>query len=191
MTVWMVFVLALGLSMDAFAVSISNAMCYRGFGRKQALAASVSFGVFQGIMPILGFFAGRLLESLITAVDHWIALVLLGIIGGKMVVEGIRALRSTDACPAEMPPFGAKTLLVQSVATSIDALAVGISFAALAVNIWSAAALIAVTTLVCCLIGSVLGRRFGALLGDWAQIVGGLLLVGIGVKIFVEHIFGL
>lgn len=181
--------LALGLSMDAFAVSISNSMCYAGITGKWRFANSACFGIFQGLMPIIGFFAGRLLGGFITAVDHWLALILLGFIGGKMAIEGIKALRSPNSCPAAQT-FGVKTMLMQALATSIDALAVGISLAALSVNIWAAAGLIALATFVICLLGALLGKGFGALLGDWAQILGGLLLVGIGLKIFIEHMLG-
>lgn len=182
--------LALGLSMDAFAVSVSNAMCFKALTRKQAFANSLAFGVFQGGMPVVGFFAGRLFEGFVTAVDHWIALVLLGFIGGKMVAEGIRALHAPESCPAGQT-FSVKTMLVQAVATSIDALAVGISFAALAVNVWLAAGAIALLTFAICVAGSAIGRKFGALLGDWAKIVGGVVLAGIGLRIFIEHMLGL
>lgn len=182
-------IMGLGLSMDAFAVSISNSMCYKGITGKQRLAAAFSFGVFQGLMPIIGFFAGRLLAGLIQSVDHWVALVLLGFIGGKMLVEGIRALRRSqdDACATA--PFTFKVLLLQALATSIDALAVGVSLAVLSVNIWYASSIIAILTFAVCVIGGFLGKRFGSLLGDWAQIFGGLILVGIGLKIFIEHMF--
>lgn len=179
---------ALGLAMDAFAVSVSNAMCYRNMKLRQQVASSLSFGLFQGIMPAIGFFAGRLFSDLIQNVDHWIALVLLGVIGGKMAIEGFRALKDPEQCPTGNV-YSVKSMLVQSLATSIDALAVGIGFAALQVNILAASATIAVITFVCCLIGTALGKRFGALLGDWAEIIGGLILVGIGVKIFADHMF--
>lgn len=178
--------LALGLSMDAFAVSVSNAMCFKGLSGRQALVNSAIFGVFQGVMPLAGYFAGRLFEGVVTAVDHWVALILLGVIGGKMLWEGVRAIRQPESCPAG-ETFGVKTMLVQAVATSIDALAVGISFAALSVNIWLAAGEIALVTFVICALGGLLGRKFGALLGDWAKIVGGVILVGIGLRIFIEH----
>lgn len=189
MGMWEICILGLGLAMDAFAVSISNAMCYRNIGGQQRLLSATAFGVFQGLMPILGFFAGRLLAGLIQQLDHWLALVLLGFIGAKMLVEGVRSLRRADGCPAEAPAFTARTLLTQALATSIDALAVGVSLAALTVNIWSAAAIIAAITFACCVAGGILGKRFGLLLGDWAQIFGGLILVGIGLKIFIEHMF--
>jgi putative Mn2+ efflux pump MntP len=181
-------VLGLGLSMDAFAVSISNTMCFKDIRAKQRLAAAASFGLFQGIMPLIGFFAGRLLGVFIQAMDHWVAMALLGFIGGKMLAEGIRSLRRPGSCPVNSP-FTFKILLTQAVATSIDALAVGVSFAALAVNIWYAASLIALLTFACCALGGLLGKRFGLLLGDWAQIFGGLILMGIGAKIFIEHMF--
>lgn len=189
MDVLTLLLLALGLATDAFAVSISNNMCYTGLTRRQVLASCVSFGLFQGIMPVVGYFAGRLFEPVISRVDHWVALVLLGFIGGKMVVEGIRALRGPGGCE-EKQAYTTKAMLVQALATSIDALAVGISFSALAVNIFTASLTIALITFVCCLAGAALGKRFGMLLGDWAQIFGGLLLVGIGIKVFLEHTLG-
>ncbi|MDL2324227.1 manganese efflux pump MntP family protein [Ruminococcaceae bacterium OttesenSCG-928-A16] len=189
MSITMLFFTALALSMDAFAVSVSNSMCFTGLSKKQGLANSACFGLFQGIMPIIGFFAGQLLGNFIAQVDHWVALILLGFIGGKMLLEGIQALRKPESCPAKQN-FTLKTMVVQAIATSIDALAVGISFAALSVNIWGAAGIIALTTFVCCLIGVFLGHKFGLLLGDWAQIFGGAILVGIGLKIFVEHMMG-
>ncbi len=188
MSILEVVVLALGLSMDAFAVSISNTLCYKGFTTRNMLASSAGFGVFQGVMPIIGFFAGRLLADVISAVDHWVALVLLGFIGGKMLAEGIRALRRPENGEVG-GVYTAKTLLLQSLATSVDALAVGVSLAALSVNIWSSAGLIAAITFTVCLFGAFLGRRFSGLLGDWAQVLGGLILLGIGIKIFVEHMF--
>ena len=181
---------AVGLSMDAFAVSISNALCYKNLSGKQAFANSLSFGIFQGVMPVIGFFAGRLLGDWITSIDHWLALVLLGFIGLKMLLESIRSLRKPDDCPPDRK-FGLNTMLVQSVGTSIDALAVGISFAALSVNIWLAAGSIAVVTFFVCILGCKVGSKAGALLGDWAGIMGGLILIGIGVKIFIEHTLGI
>lgn len=180
---------ALGLSMDAFAVSISNTMCYKNMRRRQALAASASFGFFQGLMPLVGFLAGQLIHGWIQAVDHWVALVLLGFIGGKMIIEGIRALRKPGDAPRQ-ECYSLRAMLLQALATSIDALAVGISLAALSGGILVPALVIAVITFVVCNAGSELGRKFGVLLGDWAQITGGGVLVGIGVKIFVEHTLG-
>ena len=189
MTKTALFFLALGLSMDAFAVSVSNSLCYPNLKKRQIFMTSGSFGLFQGLMPLIGFFVGRLLGEVIMQIDHWLALVLLGFIGGKMAIEGIKVLVKPEENP-EPAPFTTKTMLVQAVATSIDALAVGLSLAALSMDIWSAAASIAVITFGCCVIGGFIGRKFGALLGDWAQIFGGLLLVGIGLKIWLEHMYG-
>lgn len=183
------FLIALGLSMDAFAVSISNGMCYRGFGRGQAVAAAFSFGLFQMVMPIIGYLAGRTFSDAISAADHWIALVLLGFIGGKMIFDGIHELRHPEGCSPDHL-FTLKVLFLQAVATSIDALAVGVSFAVMQVNIFTAAAFIGTVTFVCCIIGAMLGRRFGLLLGSRAQVFGGVILVGIGVHIFLEHMIG-
>ncbi|MEM1483269.1 manganese efflux pump MntP family protein [Oscillospiraceae bacterium PP1C4] len=183
------FLIALGLSMDAFAVSISNGMCYRNFGRKQVAQTAFAFGLFQGLMPIIGYFAGRTFSNAIGTVDHWIALILLGVIGGKMVIDGIKELRHPEACDANRI-FSYQTLLFQAIATSIDALAIGISFAVMQVHIVTAASFIAIITFVCCLFGSLLGHRFGLILGKKAEIFGGMLLVCIGLKIFISHVFG-
>ena len=184
------FFLALGLSMDAFAVSISNGMCYRNFGRKQAVTASFAFGLFQMLMPILGYFAGRAFSQAVQSSDHWIALILLGIIGGKMLWDGIQELKNPESCVPEKI-FRMRTLFFQATATSIDALAVGISFAVMQVNIVLAAGFIGCITFLCCLVGNRLGHRFGLLLGTKAEIFGGCILIAIGLKIFLEHTLGL
>lgn len=188
MDFWTLPLLALGLAMDAFAVSISNSMCFSNLKRKEAVAASLSFGLFQGVMPVLGFWAGRVFSAFISAVDHWIAFILLGIIGGKMLLDAIKEIRQPEICPVGRT-FTVKIMLLQAVATSIDALAVGISFAALAVPIGFAASTIAVITFVCCLIGHALGKRFGMMLGSKAQVAGGCVLIFIGTKILIEHLF--
>ena len=142
------FVLALGLSMDAFAVSISNSMCFSGLRRNEAALTSLSFGVFQGLMPVAGYFAGRAFADVVSAFDHWIAFALLGFIGGKMIWDAVKELRAPEACPVGRA-FSYKLMVVQAFATSIDALAVGVSFAALDVNIAAAASFIACVTFVC------------------------------------------
>ncbi len=193
MTIWTLFLLALGLSMDAFAVSVTNSMCFANFTRRQAITASACFGVFQGLMPVIGYFAGRVFSKWIGAVDHWVAFALLGFIGGNMLWEAIcemrRAKQEGISCPADKA-FGIRMMLMQALATSIDALAVGVSFAALSVNIWQAAGFICCVTFVCCLVGHALGHRFGLLLGARAQLCGGMILVLIGTKILVEHLMG-
>lgn len=187
--------LAVGLSMDAFAVSVGNGLSMKKSDPKAALAIAASFGLFQALMPTVGYFLGSAFETVISRFDHYIALIFLGFIGGKMIFDGIRELRekkkSAGAAEEEKPfklSFGA--LMIQSVATSIDALIVGVSFAALPnVNIWIAVTLIGVITFSISLVGVFSGKKFGQLLGSRAEIFGGLILVGIGVKVFVEHVF--
>ena len=184
-----VFLLALGLSMDAFAVSVSDGICYQR-ERKKLVIASVSFGVFQALMPLIGYFAGATFSEYVEVVDHWIALVLLGFLGGKMLIESIQNLRHPEiAC--DTSPFTYKMIFTQSVATSIDALAAGVTLAVAFPNTnpYLAVALIGVVTALCCLFGSFAGKRFGAVMKDKAALFGGIILIAIGVKIFVEHMF--
>lgn len=180
-------ILALGLSMDAFAVSVSNSMAYTNLRRGEGVLTSFSFGVFQGLMPVIGYFAGRAFAGVVSAFDHWIAFILLAFIGGKMILDAAREMRAPEEAPAAHT-FSIRLMLVQAFATSIDALAVGVSFAALDVQIAAAAAFIACVTFLCCLVGHAAGRRCGAWLGKRAQIFGGLILAGIGVKILTEHL---
>lgn len=180
--------LSLGLAMDATAVSISNGICFSNVRKKEAIFTAFLFGAFQAGMPIIGYFAGRSFSEQISALDHWIAVILLGIIGGKMIIEAIRELKSGECCSTEktlMP----RAMVMQAIATSIDALAVGISFAVMRVNIWQAALAIGAITFVCSLLGTQLGKKFGMLLKQKAEIFGGVILVGIGLKIFIEHMF--
>ena len=178
--------------MDAFAVSVSNSLCYRGITLGQVTVNSLTFGLFQGVMPLLGYFAGRAFAGIIQGVDHWVALVLLGFIGGKMVVEAISEMRNPqeDPCPTGKM-LTVKTLLLQSIATSIDALAVGISLALMRVNLILSVTFIGTVTFVCCLIGGIIGRKLGGALKQKAEIFGGIVLVLIGVKILIEHLTGM
>lgn len=178
--------IAVGLSMDAFAVSVTNGLCQKKIKLGWTLGIGLCFGLFQGAMPTAGFLLGKSFARYITAFDHYIALILLCFIGGKMLWEAIHSKgEDAQACAA---PLTISALLIQGVATSIDALAVGVSFAALPdVNILLAALLICCVTFLCSVIGVRIGKRFGTLLNNKAEIVGGLILIGIGVKIFVEH----
>ena len=173
--------IAIGLSMDAFAVSISNSMCFSGLRRNEAALTSLSFGVFQGLMPVAGYFAGRAFADVVSAFDHWIAFALLGFIGGKMIWDAVKELRAPEACPVGRA-FSYKLMVVQAFATSIDALAVGVSFAAMQVNILPAAGLIGCIT---CLL-SAIGVRVVALFGDKyrapSERIGGIVLILIGLK---------
>lgn len=193
MSIIELFLIAVGLSMDAFAVSIGNGLSMKKNQPKAALTIALSFGLFQALMPTLGYFLGTAFEQVIREFDHYIALVFLGFIGGKMIFDGIKELRSKKKGEeAEEKGFKLSfgTLMIQAVATSIDALIIGVSFAALPdVNIWAAVVLIGITTFAISLVGVFFGKKFGQLLGSKAEVFGGIVLVAIGVKVFVEHMF--
>lgn len=180
------FFLAVGLAMDASAVSISNGLCYNNIRKKQIVLTALTFGIFQGLMPVIGFYVGSVFNQVVTSIDHWIALILLGFIGGSMIIESIKELKNPEVCDTKKD-FTLKTLLLQGIATSIDALAVGISFSVMQTDITIAALFIGVITFICCLIGAALGKKFGAYLKDGAKIFGGTILILIGLKIFLEH----
>jgi len=186
MAITELILLAIGLSMDAAAVSISNSLCIKKINIKHILKIALMFALFQGIMPIIGYYAASVFADVINQFDHWIAFILLTIIGGKMLYEAIHAETMAD-CDLFSLTF--KLLLVQAIATSIDALAVGVSFSALNVNIFYAISIISVITFISCTIAIMVAKRFGNLLGKRADIVGGILLISIGLKIFIEHMF--
>ena len=181
------FFTSLGLSMDACAVSISNGMCFTNIHKKQILFTALAFGFFQAIMPVIGYAIGQTFSNLISFLDHWIALVLLTLIGGKMIIEALKELKYPEACLTTIKTLTFKTLFVQAIATSIDALAVGIGFAVMQVNILSAALSIGIITFICSLAGSYLGKKFGQMFKQKAEIFGGAILIFIGIKIFLEH----
>lgn len=178
------FLIAVGLSMDAFAVSVCKGLSIQKVGLKHAMTVGLYFGVFQAIMPLVGYYVGVQLADYITAFDHWIAFLLMGFIGGKMIKESI-----SDKCPATS---GSSSLLPRdmlplAVATSIDALAVGVSFAFLRIQIALAVSFIGVTTLVLSMLGVVVGKGAGARFKTKAELAGGIVLVLIGLKILLEH----
>ena len=181
--------MAFGLSMDAFAVSVSDGICYQKEKKKLVIAA-VSFGVFQALMPLIGYFVGNTFSSYVEMVDHWIALILLGFLGGKMLAEAIHDLKHPEEDHCEIS-FTYKMIFTQSVATSIDALAAGVTLAVSFPNTdpFLAVSLIGITTAICCLIGAFVGKRFGAMMKEKAAVLGGVILIGIGLKIFIEHMF--
>jgi len=174
----------LSLAMDAFAIAVANGIAHQGDSRR-ALHTALAFGVAQGVMPALGYVLGSGFSDLIRRLDHWLAFILLLIIGGKMVAEGLREWRSCS--PARSKPLTGRTLFLQAIATSIDALAVGVSFTALEVDIVAAALIIALVTFLCCLGGGVLGQKWGCLLKKGAVLFGGVILILIGCKILLEH----
>jgi len=181
--------LALALSMDAFAVSVVNGLVSRANPWKNALATGAAFGFFQGLMPVVGYLAGHSFHDVIESVDHWIALALLCFVGGKMLVEACRNSALPEKAKRSQA-FSPQRLGVQAVATSIDALAIGVWLGFARVNILFVSGAIAVTTFGCCFAGVLIGRKFGHLFHKKAEILGGVLLILIGIKIFLEHIGG-
>ena len=178
-----IFLIGVALSMDAFAVSICKGLSVKKVSAKHVLTVGVYFGGFQALMPTLGFLLGYKFESFITSIDHWIAFILLALIGGNMIRE---ALGKDDE--HEHDDFSVKAMLPLAVATSIDALAVGISFAFLGVDIVQAALLIGITTFVLSGVGIYVGNVFGAKYKSKAELLGGVVLILIGLKILLEHL---
>ena len=179
------FLIAVGLSMDAFAVALCKGLAMRLLDMKQAAVIALFFGGFQAGMPLLGWLLGSAFKEYITAFDHWIAFGLLLFIGGKMIYEALQP-DEDESKDSGRPDI--KELLLLAIATSIDALAVGITFAFLHTAILPAVALIGVTTFGLSLLGVALGHRFGIRWKSKAEIVGGVVLVLIGVKILLEHL---
>ena len=177
------FILAVGLSMDAFAVSVCKGLSVRRGSMKQALTVGIWFGGFQALMPFLGYLLGITFSSLITNVDHWIAFVLLAFIGFNM----IREARSEEENESN-DRFDFKTMLPLAVATSIDALAVGVTFAFLQVNIVPAVSFIGCITFILSAIGLKAGNIIGAKNRSRAEFAGGLVLILMGIKILLEHL---
>ncbi len=170
--------------MDCFAVSISYGITITKLHIKYALRIALFFGVFQAMMPVIGWFAGLSVRNKIAAFDHWVAFGLLSFVGGKMIYQAI----GTEEQPQEKGPMRIGILLLLAIATSVDALAIGLTFAFLEVSIIYPVLVIGVVAFVLSFLGVYLGDRFGKWLGRSMEIVGGLILIGIGVKILVEHL---
>ncbi|HWT27314.1 MAG TPA: manganese efflux pump MntP family protein [Mobilitalea sp.] len=179
--------LALGLSADAFAVAITNGMCSTHLNKKNAVATAFTFGFFQALMPILGYFLGRTFSDFVNRYQHWVALFLLGAIGVNMISEVIKESKHPECMCTLKNIFNFKNLALQGIATSIDALAAGVSLAVLKMNIVQSALLIGGITFFCCLFGVYIGRKFGAFLGVRARLFGGIILIVLGLKIFIQH----
>ena len=198
-------VLSLSLAIDATAVSITNGLVYNNLSKKKVVLSAIFFGAFQAVMPLIGY-SLMLLSSLnesvntfVKGVDHWIAFALLLFLGGKMIVDAIKEIRASKKGNEETEEvknedLSIKTLLVQSVATSIDAFAVGISLYATSnseggkSDIWWTFLIIGVITFVCSILGSLFGKVIGNVVKKVAPIIGGLVLIGIGISIVVEHL---
>lgn len=180
-----IILIALGLGMDSFAVSICKGLAMKKMDLKKAIIIGIYFGVFQAIMPIIGYLLGINFQSIITSIDHWIAFILLGCIGFNMLKE---AFSKDEDNFDDNVDF--KTMIVLAIATSIDALAVGITFAFLQVNIILAVSIIGGVALTLSIIGVKLGSVFGNKYEKKAEILGGIILILMGVKILVEHLLG-
>lgn len=179
-----IILIGVGLSMDAFAVTISNMFVYRNLSRARMMLMPITFGLFQGIMPLIGYFAGTLFADTLSQYAGIISFLILGIIGGKMIWDAVHEEEAVDEVEGaeHAKTLTIPTLLLQGVATAIDALFVGVSFAAMSVEPFASCSIIALTTFLCVLVALLIGRRFGTLLGERAAIVGGVVLILIGLK---------
>ena len=182
MAVWEMFFIAVGLSMDAFAVSVCKGLAMQGMCWKNAWLAGAYFGGFQMLMPLVGYLLGTGFQDKIMSIDHWLAFILLGTIGANMVKESFSGEAKGDCS------FDVKTMLLLAVATSIDALAVGVTFAFLKVEILPAVSLIGATTFVLSAAGVRVGNVFGSRYKAKAELAGGVILIFMGVKILLEHL---
>ena len=218
MNFWSIFAFALGLSMDAFAVSVCKGLSMKKINILQMVVISFAFGLFQFLMPIIGYFLCVQFEGYIVSFDHWIAFSLLAFIGGKMVFEALKErkeslkqltqenedgknlerketeVKSKIKCSCEdesrdnQNKFSIKEIIFLAIATSIDALAVGITFAFFNINIFTASSIIGLTTFVLCCIGVLIGNFFGSKFKTFAEVAGGIILILMGIKILLEHL---
>lgn len=185
MGIFELLLLSIGLGMDAFAVSVCKGISMKKMDWKKACIVGLYFGGFQALMPVIGYFFGTSFQSIITNIDHWVAFVLLGIIGGKMIQEAFQKDNDEEEYSSDV---SVKTMLILSVATSIDALAVGITFAFLNVNLLLAIIFIGLITFVLSVVGTKIGNRFGDKYKGKAEFIGGIILILIGFKILFEHL---
>lgn len=185
MSLWELFVIAVGLSMDAFAVSICKGLSVRRCTFRHMLICGLYFGVFQGAMPLIGYILGSQFESMVTVIAPYVAFALLGFIGLNMIRESRE--EEAECCTDD---FSMRAMVPLAVATSIDALAVGVSFAFLQVSIVPAVSFIGVITLLCCIFGVKIGSIFGSKYKSKAEFFGGVVLIAMGIKILLEHLIG-
>jgi putative Mn2+ efflux pump MntP len=182
---WEIFLIAVGLSMDAFAVSITLGLSVEKPKIIELLLPGIYFGFFLVLMPLTGFFAVTYFAKNIQSLDHWAAFVLLGVIGGKMIKDGF----SKKEEKPDKTPFKFTRMLLLAIATSIDALAVGITFALFKINIYTAVLITGLTTFFISIAGVKIGNMFGAKFKSKAEICGGIILAALGIKILIEHLF--
>jgi len=184
MSLWEILIIAVGLSMDAVAVSLAASARNRALGARAMVRLSFHFGLFQFLMPVIGWFLGARVAPYIASIDHWVAFALLSLVGGRMIHA---AVVGVDEAPASDPSRGT-TLVLLSVATSIDALAIGLTLAMLGNGIWYASVVIGIVTACLSFLATLLGTRAGRAVGTRMEIVGGLALIAIGLKILVDHL---
>lgn len=183
MGIFEILLIGLGLAMDAFAVSICKGLSMKKMNWKNAIIIALYFGIFQALMPIIGYFLGTTFSSLVENIDHWIAFILLVIIGGNMIKDSF-----DDECEKRNEKVDFKTMIILAIATSIDALAVGVTFAFFKTNIVLAISIIGMITFILSLIGVKIGNRFGDKFQNKAELIGGIILIIIGSKILLEHL---
>lgn len=183
MKLFEIIVIAIGLAMDAFAVSVCKGLSMKKIDWKKAIIIAVYFGIFQALMPVLGYFLGSSFSAFVQKVDHWIAFILLSIIGVNMIKES-----TDDEVEKRNDNVDFKTMVVLAIATSIDALAVGVTFAFFEVNILLAISIIGIITFILSIFGVIIGNKFGDKFQNKAELAGGIILIIIGVKILLEHL---
>lgn len=178
-----IILISIALAMDAFAVSICKGLAMSKMNWKKGFIVGIYFGVFQALMPIIGYFLGSRFETIVTSIDHWIAFILLAVIGGKMIKDAYE--NTCENCSDDTTP---KTMLILAIATSIDALAVGIMFAFLRVNLILAVSFIGIITFFLAILGVKIGNIFGDKYEKKAELAGGCILIVMGIKILLEHL---
>jgi putative Mn2+ efflux pump MntP len=178
-----ILLIGISLAADAFAVSVCKGLSLKKFDIKKGLIVGIYFGIFQGLMPVIGYLLGTTFKDLITNIDHWIAFVLLGTIGANMIRE---ALSYNEETCNDKVDF--KTMFPLSIATSIDALAIGITFSFLKTNIIISSIIITTTTFILSILGVIIGHKFGTKYKSKAEFIGGLILIIMGIKILLEHL---
>ena len=179
-----IILISIGLAMDAFAVSVCKGLSMKKLEVKKVIIIGLYFGIFQGMMPLIGYLLGVNFTDLVESIDHWIAFILLGFVGGKMIKE---ALSKEEGCANDSVAF--KEMVVLAIATSIDALAVGITFAFLQTSyVWVSFLLIGIITFILSICGACIGNKFGCRYEKKAEFAGGLILILLGVKILLEHL---
>ena len=181
--------MGVGLAMDAFAVSVCKGLGMKKLNKKQAVVIGLYFGGFQALMPLVGWILGIQFQKYITSIDHWIAFILLVLIGGKMILDVVKEKgENEEVCPEGSVRIDLREFFLLAIATSIDALAIGITFAFLQVRLITSVTIIGCITFCFSIAGVLIGNVFGSKFKDKATILGGIILIGIGVKILIEHL---